>query len=159
MVQCKLDTAGVYRFVTSKTLINTLATICMENDTALTVAVNDHIFIAHKLYAHDEYDRILSEAAEWEIKLVHTEDWEPSMYSCGKIVEESIQEIQPQTILVKDGKFYGLVTYVNGGEEYILSLVTIDEFDGEPVLFSTSSGFGSSDHDMMYTNNYYLKRK
>ena len=57
------------------------------------------------------------------------------------------------------GMFAGLIEYADGGESYIVSCVLLEEFQGTPLLFKSSSGFGSSDHDMMYTVKFYLQKK
>lgn len=160
MIQCKLDTSRMYNFLITRDLKNSLATICMENEAEVSFDEHENLYVRHKVYSNEEYEKILSEAQEWEIKLIRTEEWDPSFgHTEGKVITESIQPIESQKILVKDGKFTGLISYANCGEKFVLSLALVSEYNDEPIMFCSSSGFGSSDRDMMYTNNYYLKRK
>ena len=76
-----------------------------------------------------------------------------------RTVKEETQKINPKIILVKDEMFIGVIDCADSGEHYSLSYVLIEDYDREPLLFGSTSGFGSSDHDMMYTINFYLQKK
>lgn len=121
-------------------------------------ALTKIIFIfSFKSYEDKYYDDIINQSKNWEIKVIRTEDQDPS--NIGTTVKEEFQDINPKIILVKNGMFAGLIDYVNCGEYCEVSYVLLEEYNEELILFKTTTGFGSSDYDMMYTVNFYLQKK
>lgn len=160
MNQCKLDFASIYDFICEKNRRNSLATICAEDKIGNSICVDETLYIRQKEYSDEAYAKIISQSKDWEIKVVRTEDWGPSFgYTKGKVVTEVVQAIAPREVLVREDNFAGVLAYAHEAEKYLFSFALTDEFSNEPILFCSDSGFGSSDHDMMYTNNYYLQKK
>lgn len=158
MKSIKLNTKDIVDFINAKNLPNTFATICSEKEASFSFE-QDSLFFRFRTYDACIYDEIINQTKDWAIKVVRTEEWDPSIYATGKTVEEDVQGINPKTVLVKDNVFVGLIDFVNRGEYCEVSCVLLAEYFDEPLLYKTASGFGSSDHDMMYTIDYYLEKK
>lgn len=158
MAGIKLKAADLNDFIQSRDKVNSFATICGKENAHFCFAENNFYF-GFKSYEDEYYNDILNQAKNWEIKIIRTEDWDPSIYDIGRIVKEGIQDINPKNILVENGIFVGVIDYADHGEHYELSYALLKDYTGEPILFRTTSGFGSSDHDMMYTVNFYLQKK
>ena len=149
----------IFEFIVSKKYPCVFMTICSKEDASFTLDDGKPVYIKANTYEEDVINQIIEQSKEWSVKVVRTEDWDPSMYSTGKVVKETYQDINPATILVKESSFAGLIDYTTDGEDYIVSCALIEEYESEPMLFCYKSGFGSSDRDMMYNINYYLTKK
>lgn len=165
MIKCTIENNDMYKSVFWENVLflddcNTFITICSEKDAEFKF--NDETMLCLTLQKYDEESRktIIEQANRWTIKIVRTEDWDPSFgYNQGKVVKEKWMDILPQMILVKDGSFAGVITYSHQNDSFVISCELVEHYSSEPLLFSNTFGFGSSDHDMFYTEDFYLLPK
>ena len=149
----------ISKFIRAKNVLYSLATVTSRDDDCLAIPENN-FFFSFQNYFGDSYDNIIRQASEWVLKVVRTEDWDPSIYgNQGRITKEYYKEIDPQLILVKDNKFAGVISYIQDFDFYKVVYKLIEDYNNEPMFCWSNSGFGSSDHDMMYTEKYYLTKQ
>lgn len=159
MKTCTFNISDISKFIAARNVLYSLTTICSKELADFCLDKEHDLCIRIQHYDEKEYNEIVSQSKNWEIKVIRTEDWDPSIYNIGKTVKEGIIDIDPKIILVKNGAFAGVIDYTDCGEHYKISYVLLDDYAEEPILLKTTSGFGSSDHDMMYTVNFYLQKK
>ncbi len=146
-------------FVQRRFRVNSFATVTTKESATFSIEEKD-FFFCFKDYQGDVYCNIINQASEWIMKVVRTEDWDPSIYgSNSKKTEEKYMEIDPRFILVKEDKFAGVITYNSCFDLYEVCYCLAEDYKDEPIFCWALSGFGSSDHDMMYTEKYYLMKK
>ena len=159
MKTCTFNISDISKFITARNIPYSFATICSKDFSDFCLNEEQGLFLRIQNYDENIYNKIVDQTKNWEIKIVRSEDWDPSIYDIGRTVKEETQKINPKIILVKDEMFIGVIDCADSGEHYSLSYVLIEDYDREPLLFGSTSGFGSSDHDMMYTINFYLQKK
>lgn len=156
---CVLNVSNISNFIAARNIPYSFVTICSKELADFYLDEEHDLCIRIQHYDENTYNEIISQSKNWEIKIIRTEDWDPSIYNIGKTIKEGIIDIDTKIILVKNGNFAGIIDYADCGEHYELSYVLLGDYVGEPILLKTTSGFGSSDHDMMYTVNFYLQKK
>ena len=155
----KFTLCEISEFINAKNMLHSFATVTSKENATFVIPENN-FFFGFQNYVCNGYDDIIRQASEWAIKVVRTEDWDPSIYGEeGRTTEEHYREIDSQLILVKDNKFAGVITYMCDSDFYKIVYALIEDYKDEPLFCWQDSGFGSSGHDMMYTEKYFLIRK
>ena len=88
----------------------TFITVCPEKDAEFKF--NNENTLCLKMQKYDEETRkaIITQANMWTIKIVRTEEWDPSFgYNQGKSVKDGWKDIPLHMIIVKDGSFAGVI--------------------------------------------------
>ncbi len=149
----------ISEFIDSKKSAFSFATVTTKEHAAFSIPENN-FFFSFENYFGEGYNEIISQAADWVVKVVRTEDWDPSIYeNKGRTTEEYYKKIDSEFILVKDNKFAGIISYKSDFESYKILYALVEDYDNEPLFAWSIDGYGSSDHDMMYTEKYYLTKK
>ena len=157
---CKLQWNEIYDFIECRKKYKCIATICEEKDAEFTADGETSLYFRFCMYSNDDIERIMSQAEQWRIKCENVKDYDPSFgYTQGRVKSESIKKIDRSIVLVKDGNFAGVVDCSKDlGERYGLFYALTSKYVGTPLHFGVWQGYGSSDHDMMYENNFYLQK-
>ncbi len=154
----KFTPGEIFDFIIASQTPFSFATITSKEYATYSIPEKNFFFRFNKYYG-DDYNNILHQASEWVMKVVRTEKWDPSIYDETEKTDIFFLEINPKRILVKDNSFAGLISYKNSLPFYEIHYGLIEDYKNEPVFCWCHDGFGSSDHDMMYTDKYYLMRK
>ena len=147
------------KFIPKRNAPFSFATITDKADDVFAIP-EKNFFFRFETYDETAYRRILDQASEWQLKFIRTEEWDPSMYpNRPKTVTESLHEISPKLILVKNNAFAGVIRYLDAPSTYDIVYGLIENYADEPLLCWSYSGSGSSDWDMIYYENHYLIKK
>ena len=161
MIDFKLQCSELYEFIKIRECNNKLATVCSREEAEYVIDGETPLFFKFVSYSEEKINFIRKQMAGWNVKCVHTEEWDPSFGNThGRSTHDSTVDIRLNKILVQDGNFIGIVDYSkNLTGKYGMSFARIADYNGEPLLFSHWEDYGSSDHDMISIKQYYLVRK
>ena len=157
---CKLQWNEIYDFIERRKKDNHIATICEEKDAEFQADGEAPLYFRFCPYSNDDIERIMGQAEKWQIKCAKVEDWDPSFgYTQGQIKSESTRKIDISTVLVQNGNFAGVVDCSQSlAGCYGLFYALISDYTDAPLHFGVWEGYGSSDRDMMYEENYFLQK-
>lgn len=160
MIGCELQWGEMYNFFNYKEKDNYIATVCTQQDAEFMAGGGGTLYFRYCQYSDDDIKRVMDQAEQWQIKCIGIEHWDPSYgYTPSKVKRETTQQIDIHSVLVQDGNFAGVVGLskdIIG--RYGLGYALTSSYVDTPLQFCTSEGYGSSDCDMMYKNNFYLEK-
>ena len=118
-------------------------------------------------YGEEEAARIMKETEEWEILVESTEGYDYGYGTRDEDTSYSHRAVREDEILVADGHFAGVVgkntwgsrsNPTKFGSENRIAL--IDNWNGEDMLYESSSeSFSGDDHESWSSTGYYLRKK
>ena len=140
---------------------NHFPTVCDEKDAVIHSDEPSGIGLRYQEYDAEATAAICAQAREWQFRVHSVEDWDTMIHPNGKRIEkDSFAEIDPDQILVADGKFVGVfcVSYGLGGQ-ITGRCVLVNDYCGKPIYCFSVESYGSSDRDVLYDTLYYLVKK
>ncbi len=161
MLICKLYCGEVLAFLAHSEKENAFATVCTKQEAEFSTNDDSPVFFKYTTYSDDTVKQIMDQASEWQVKCRITEDWDPSFGHTQDNTSDGFYKIiEPKQILVENGNFAGVIACSRDlGDRYGLFSALTANYKSEPLLFCVWDTYGSSDHDMMRQEHYYLVEK
>jgi hypothetical protein len=138
---------------------NLLATVCEKEDAPYSAksAAGKTVFFCMKEYSNEEIEQINQDSSDWAVLYRECTTWDPSVYpGMDKTYEDKYFSIGG--LLIEDGKAIGKMDeYYNWEKE--INCILFEEYNGKPILLSSSFKYGSSDCDSYIDMMYFLVNK